>query len=352
MPFLKNVWYCAGWADELDGGEHIGRKILGENVLLFRREEDEKVAAIGNVCPHRFASLSLGSRTGDVFACPYHGLEFNSDGECVKNPNGDGRIPKACSVPVYPIEEKWQALWIWMGDPAKADADLIPDFSMQVEGEGRSVVRGHHVTEAHYELVVDNLMDRTHVQFMHPLLKYQGEVPDNFKTVQGMEQKGDMIWDYHSDQNHPPYALLAPLWPEAPSEGLESYFDVRWEAPGNMLLNSGTVVMGTNREEGAHQPMANLITPEDENNTHYFWSQSRDKNIDNPEIDEKIRMGVGHTFQNEDGLIVADCAANMQSEDLLAHNPVLLSTDASAIRARRILKRMIDEEQAELAVKN
>ncbi|MFK7734004.1 MAG: hypothetical protein AB8B48_20455, partial [Pseudomonadales bacterium] len=106
------------------------------------------------------------------------------------------------------------------------------------------------------------------------------------------------------------------------------------------------------RQEGAHQPMANLITPEDESNTHYFWSQSRDKNIDNPEIDEKIKMGVGHTFKNEDGLIVADCAANMQSTDLLSHNPVLLSTDASAIRARRILKRLIDEEQAELAGKN
>ncbi|MFK7831167.1 MAG: Rieske 2Fe-2S domain-containing protein [Congregibacter sp.] len=349
MAFLKNVWYCAGWAEELNDGQHVGRRLLGDNILLFRRESDGKAAAMGNVCPHRFASLSLGPRTGDVFACPYHGLQFNADGECVKNPNKGGQIPKACNVPVYPLEEKWQALWIWMGDPAKADPDLIPDFSMQVEREGWSVVRGHHVTNAHYELVVDNLMDRTHVQFMHPLLQHQGELPDNFETVQSMEQQGDLIWDYHAELNQPPYPLLAALWPDAPKEGIESYFDVRWEAPGNMLLNSGTVIMGTNRQEGAHQPMANLITPVDENSTHYFWSQARDKNINNPEIDEKIKMGVGHTFQNEDGLIVADCAANMGSQDLLAHSPVLLASDVSAIRARRILKRLIDEELAELA---
>jgi vanillate O-demethylase monooxygenase subunit len=248
--------------------------------------------------------------------------------------------------------ERWHALWIWMGDPEKADPDLIPDFSTQIKRDGWARVWGHHITDANYELVVDNLMDRTHVQFMHPLLFIGHDLPDNFERVQSVEVENDVIWDYHCEINTPHYPLLKALWPEAPDEGLESYFDVRWEAPGNMLLDSGTVVIGTDRKEGAHQPMANLITPQDENSTHYFWSQARSKNVDNPEVDEKVKMGVTNTFRNEDGKIVADAAANMAamgSSDLMELKPVLLVTDSSAIRARRILAAKIKAEQEEMA---
>lgn len=346
MVYLRNTWYCAGWAAEIEDNKHYGRKILGENILFFRKEEDGTPAAIGNVCPHRFASLSAGPRNGDVFACPYHGLEFNAEGKCVHNPNEGGVIPRACKVPSYPLVEKWQALWIWMGDSEKADPALIPDFSMQVEKEGWSVVRGHYTTNAYYELVVDNLMDRTHVQYLHPLLRHMTKTPENFEVVQSVEQNGDTVWDYHQELNTPHYPLLKALWPDAPPN-ISNYFDVRWTAPGNMLLNSGTVEMGTERKIGSHTPMANLVTPLDENNTHYFWSQARDKNINNPEIDKKIQMGVGHTFEHEDGAMVAMCRSNMGTHDLMALSPVLLPSDAGAVRVRRILKRLIEEEQTE-----
>lgn len=56
MAFLKNCWYCAGWAYELEEEGHFARKFLGESVLVFRKEDGE-VAAMSNVCPHRFAPL-------------------------------------------------------------------------------------------------------------------------------------------------------------------------------------------------------------------------------------------------------------------------------------------------------
>lgn len=351
MAYLRNTWYCAGWAEELDDGKHIGRKMLGENVLLYRTEAGA-LTAMGNICPHRFASLSNGTRHGDNIACPYHGLQFSPSGECVLNPNDGGVIPKKCKVPTYTLVERWHALWIWMGDPDKIDEDLIPDFSTTVEREGWAVVRGHHETHGNYQLVVDNLMDRTHVQFMHPLLKFQGEISPDFKRNQSLEQIGNIVWDYHEELSSPHYALLKPLWPEAP-EVIDNYLDVRWEPPGNMLLDSGTVEPGTDRKVGAHMPMANLITPVDENSTHYFWAQARDQNTTNPEMNEKIKMGVAHTFKNEDGAVVADCAQNMISmglenpNDLMELNPVLLKTDGAAVRARRILASLIEAEAAE-----
>ncbi|MFK8018787.1 MAG: Rieske 2Fe-2S domain-containing protein [Pseudomonadales bacterium] len=347
MAFLKNCWYCAGWAYELEDTGHFARKLLGESVLVFRKEDGE-VTAMSNACPHRFAPLSKGQRQGDNFICPYHGLEFNAEGKCVANPN-EGGIPKAAVLKTYPLVQRWGALWIWMGNPELADEDMIPDFSMASEREGWSVVRGLHFTEAHYELVVDNLMDRTHVQHLHPLLRFTSERPPNFERNQSMDQVSDrMLWDYHEELNSPPFPILNLTWPGAPDD-IMNYFDVRWEAPGNMLLHAGTTKIGTNREIGAHTEGANLITPSDERTTYYFWSQARDTNIDNKEIDEGIRKGVGETFEFEDGAMVADCAELMGTNDLMSLNPVLLPSDASAVRVRRLLEALIAKEQEEEA---
>lgn len=351
MPFLKNVWYCVAWAEEFDQKEMFDREILGESVLLFRKEDGTPVA-MGNICPHRFAPLSHGRRLGDNVSCPYHGLEFNTDGECVRNPNGDksivtdAAVPKACSVPTYPLVERWEAMWIWMGDPAKADPELIPDFSMCVEREGVAVVRGQHTVEGHYELVVDNLMDRTHVQFLHPLLDLGEDMPEGFERVYSMEQIGDVIWDYHCELNSPKLPLLSALWPDAP-DVVENYFNVRWEAPGNMLLDAGVVVMDSDRKEGSHSPGANLITPANENQTHYFWNNCRDKNIESEEASQKLKMGIGGTFENEDGRMVGLVSKYMKTNDLLSLNPVLLPSDGAAIRARRVMAQKIAAEQAE-----
>lgn len=348
MNFLKNCWYCAGWAYELEDVGHFARKLLGESVLVFRKEDGD-VSAMSNVCPHRFAPLAKGLRQGDNFTCPYHGLEFNAEGKCVANPNEGGGIPAAAVLKTYPLVERWGALWIWMGKPERADADMIPDFSMASEREGWSVVRGYHFTEANYELVVDNLMDRTHVQHLHPLLRFTSERPANFERNQSMEQLNDhTLWDYHEELNSPPFPILKLTWPDAP-EDIMNYFDVRWIAPCNMLLHAGSTKMGTNREVGGHSEGANLITPSDENTTFYFWSQARDTNVDNKEIDEGIKKGVGDTFEFEDGAMVRDCADLMGTSDLMSLNPILLPSDAGAVRVRRMLAALIEKEQAEEA---
>ncbi len=215
MSFLMNTWYCAGWAHELDDQKLLGRKILGRHVLMFRKL-DGGVVAMSDACPHRFAPLHLGKRTGDTVACPYHGLEFGPSGECTRNPHGDGKIPKACKVDGYPLVERWHALWIWMGDAAKADPARIPDFLMTEPREGRSVVYGYHETEANHQLVIDNLLDRSHVQCMHPHLWAGPNLPPDYKDVRSMEVKGDVIWDYHCQLNSPKFPLMAALWPDAP----------------------------------------------------------------------------------------------------------------------------------------
>jgi vanillate O-demethylase monooxygenase subunit len=345
VAFLRNTWYCAGWAEEIDNGEQLGRQILGEHIMLYRKQDGTPVA-IGNRCPHRFAPLNDGPRYGDVIACPYHGLQFNSEGECVKNPNEGGVIPKACKVPAYPLVERWDALFIWMGDPEKADPDLIPDYSMTITREGWSSVRGFHITEGNYELVVDNLMDRTHVQFMHPLLQFSTPEGENFERVQSVKQDGNIIWDLHEEFYTPHYRMLDVLWPNAPDD-IVNHLDVRWQPPSNMLLDAGTTKIGTDRKVGVSTMGANMITPIDENRTYYFWNIARNNNLDDPTADEKVKQMTANTFKNEDGAMIAKINDMMgeHSADMMQLSPVLLPTDAGAVRARRILAKLIAEEQ-------
>ena len=79
--FLRNAWYMAGWSHEV-GDALLRRRLLGDPVLLFRKE-DGGVAAMIDRCPHRFAPLSMGTRTGDTITCAYHGLSFEAGGACV-----------------------------------------------------------------------------------------------------------------------------------------------------------------------------------------------------------------------------------------------------------------------------
>jgi len=73
--------------------------------------------------------------------------------------------------------------------------------------------------------------------------------------------------------------------------------------------------------------------------------------LDDPTADEKVRQATGNTFKNEDGAMISDVAAMMgeHATDMMGLKPVLLPTDAGAIRACRILAKLIAEEQAEKA---
>ncbi|MGE5723031.1 MAG: Rieske 2Fe-2S domain-containing protein, partial [Sphingomonadales bacterium] len=131
-PYLLNAWYVAALASEVQGEELFHRKLLGTSVLLYRKTDGTAVA-MHNRCPHRFAPLHLGKRSGDTIACGYHGLEFDCSGQCTHSPHGNGNIPKAAKVRAYSLIERYGFLWIWMGDEP-ADEGLLPDFGYLDEG--------------------------------------------------------------------------------------------------------------------------------------------------------------------------------------------------------------------------
>ncbi|MFT4191355.1 MAG: Rieske 2Fe-2S domain-containing protein, partial [Comamonas sp.] len=163
--FIKNCWYCAGWDHEVNSGRNalVHRKIAGEDIVFYRTATG-KVIAMEDRCPHRHAPLSVGQKEGDGIRCMYHGMKFESDGVCSHVP-GQPRPSNAC-VRVFPVVEKNNWIWVWMGDPAKADPALICD-SVGPGHPGYHILTSKMHVKANYRLEIANLMDLSHLTWVH-----------------------------------------------------------------------------------------------------------------------------------------------------------------------------------------
>ena len=338
MSFIQDAWYCAGLAKELGPGALKPITILGEPVVIYRKT-DGAAAALSDRCPHRFAPLSMGKVCDGELQCPYHGLRFDASGQCTHNPHGDGSIPKAAKVRAFPLLEQHGALWIWMGDAAQADPAKLPDFSDTDEREGWSRIEGYLHVKANYQLMIDNLLDLSHVPFLHPFLGGGAPPPAEFRPDIRMEQKGDSVIainEFHSMPNTPLYQML---WERgAPPALTDMRANMRWDPPSTLLLDTGATFVDKPRDHGPSAPSSHWLTPETETTTHYFWAAVRDRHVGNTEVSTQMAAGFAAAFRDEDEPMIEACQRNMGTTDLMSLSPVLLQTDGSAVRARRIIK--------------
>lgn len=338
MNWLRNAWYAAAWSTEI-ADKPLGRTLLGEPVVFFRRE-DGGLAAIEGRCPHRFAPLAMGRCVAGTVECAYHGLRFDASGACVHNPHGDGKIPRAARVKAFRIEERWGLVWLWAGEDAKADHAGIPDLSHLARSD-LGHIKGHMPLNAHYQLGVDNLIDLSHAQFVH------GDqlMSDQFNTAEVVvEQSGNRVTNGMRIARSKLPLFYREFFPADTTE-VEYWLDSTWNPPSIVTNDVGVTIPGASREEGARSFGVHIVTPETHNTAHYFFCHSRNRAIDDPAIDHKVREWQRVGFGLQDKPIIEASARMMGDEvDPLALRPVLLATDAAAVRARRVLAQMIRDE--------
>jgi phenylpropionate dioxygenase-like ring-hydroxylating dioxygenase large terminal subunit len=340
MSFIRNTWYAASWSNEL-GRRLTARTILNEPVVLFRTESGQAVA-LADRCAHRFVPLSRGKLKGDVLECGYHGLCYDATGACVSNPHGDHTIPRAARVKHYKLVERDGIAWIWMGDPALADESRIRDFPQFGSPKQFTSVEGYLHVNANYQLISDNLLDLSHGQYLHPMFA-NAAGPAAFEPYNDPDL--DTVWAKFVRKSQYPNKYFQFLGYPADKLGDHRNF-MRWNAPAVLLLDVGMTGVGAPVSEGISIPTAHLLTPNTESTTHYFWAMARDFKLDDEALSKQLlEVGVS-IFNNEDKpMIEAQQFAMGDTDDLLSLKPVLLSTDAPSVRARRIVLRLIGEEQ-------
>lgn len=345
MTYLRNTWYVAGMSDELLPGQLLARTYLDEPVVLFRNAAGEP-QALADRCPHRFAPLSKGKlcEGGNTVQCGYHGLQFNGKGACTGNPHGDGRIPSAAVVRSYPVMEKFGVVWIWMGDAAQADPSKIPDLSC-LDREHNHVAIGYLFIESNYMLENDNILDLSHIEFLHP-----GSLgSDAVKTaLTELKQEDNTIWSMRQTVNEVMPDLMYHLMEYPLGMRVDRWIDVRWDAPSNMVLFSGATPTGRARSEGRATEFPHLFTPQTKRSTHYWFAVCMDKAVwpDGAQRAQMTLDGVTAPFTHEDKPMLEAQQARMGDADFWSLKPVLLPSDAPGVRARRVLDGLIAAEQA------
>lgn len=341
--FLKNCWYVAAWAHEVQGDVLLSRKLLGEQVLLYRQESGA-AAALVDRCSHRFAPLSIGRREGDYVRCMYHGLVFDAAGACVEEP-GRTRPSPGTAIRSYPLVERYKQLWIWMGDPALADPALIPDCHWQDDPAWRSIPAYIHY-DADYRLIMDNQLDFSHLSFVHEgTLGGSRKIAETRPKIETTAQGLRLTRWYLNEPDLAPY-LQGVAQLEGPIDRWHIY---DWSIAGNVLnMDSGSAPAGTGAPEGRRAPdslqfhATQCTTPEDETHSHFFWTYGHNFKLDDPDFTHALASRIQIGFDEDREMIEAQQrVVGASPADRMAY----IFVDAALTQGRRLLEARIAAEQ-------
>jgi phenylpropionate dioxygenase-like ring-hydroxylating dioxygenase large terminal subunit len=344
--FLRNTWYVAMLSLELGEGKLVHRTIMNEPIAFYRKE-DGGIAAITDRCPHRHVPLSMGTLlTGDRVQCIYHGLQFGADGNCALNPHGSGKISDSLSVRSYTVIEKHTLIWIWMGDKA-ADPAKIPDYSCLDDRDALHVTRpGYLKVAANYQLLVDNLLDLSHISFTHAGILGNADTASADPEV---EQDGDVITVTRNSKDAETPGILKMM---AADEDLKKRGDqwqsISWFPASNLRLEFGASRVGEPKESGTGYFALHFLTPETEKTTHYNYTAARwgvqtgdEKNREIRDLIYKMRT---FAFADQDVPVIEaqQISIDQAGDDL---SPTLLSVDAGPLQYQKVLDRLLAEEK-------
>lgn len=343
--YLRNSWYVAAWSVDLMD-KPVAITVLEEPVVLYRMA-DGAVAALEDRCPHRQLPLSMGLIVGNTLRCGYHGMAFDRAGSCVDVPS-QAAIPPNARVRSYPATERYGWVWLWMGETARADPAMIPDFGLMTDPAYAAVGKTNHV-RASYQLVTDNLMDLSHVGFVHTTTIGNAAFGAKGKLTVRRTGQGVTARRLVADVPPPPTYVQSGRLPAG--SNIDRWSNIDFISPCFVIIHTGGAQVGTGALEGRYEHGLNLwvmnaMTPETATTTNYFWGSVRSHALGDPEADAFLFAAVSEAFEEDRRVLEAQQAALTRPGSSW---PVALKGDAASIEARRVVDGQIAEEAGDVA---
>lgn len=332
--FVRNAWYVIAWSEEVTR-EPMRRTVLGEPVVLYRKEDGTAVA-LADRCAHRAYPLSAGRLRGDRIQCGYHGFEYDAEGACVHVP-GQERIPRSAVVRSFPLAEAHRWIWIWTGDPDEAESVPVPDTHWMTDPDWDRVTHTRRF-RCSAQLLHDNLLDLTHEAFIHQSSIGDEAVYENGVTV---EVDGTVV----SVDRFMPSCHPSPLFEKATgiSPPVDRWHTTEFRAPSVHVIHAGVVEPGGRREDGHLLEVLNGITPETETTAWYFYAFCRNFAVGDAAVNELLSSSLGDVLtEDDDALAQQQQGADGRAPD--AHD-VLIAQDAGVAKARRVMARLLAAEE-------
>ena len=183
-----DYWYVVAEERKVRRGEVVEVGFWKRSIALFRGDDGE-LRAVDNRCAHRQLKLTTGHVRGCDLVCPYHGWAYDGRGRVVDIPHElFGREMPKLGVRSYPVRVRYGLVWIFPGDPAKADERALPAIP-ELEGPDRwACVPVGFTWNAHHSMIIDNVSDFTHA-YLHR--KYK---PFSDSTLTRCETVGDTVF--------------------------------------------------------------------------------------------------------------------------------------------------------------
>jgi 3-ketosteroid 9alpha-monooxygenase subunit A len=178
MPY---GWFQALYSQELAVGQSLPLEYFDQDLVIFRTESG--VAKVLDAhCAHMGAHLGYGIRdqagggsrvVGESIVCPFHGWQFNGDGECTGIPYAKNLPPRVARceklIPSWHVREANQCIYVWY-HPEGLDPlfDPIEIAEATVENADWGDLQIHEWDiETHMQEIGENAVDAAHFCFVH-----------------------------------------------------------------------------------------------------------------------------------------------------------------------------------------
>jgi vanillate O-demethylase monooxygenase subunit len=282
----------------------------------------------------------MGVLQGDTIQCGYHGLTFDRTGACVNSPTQQ-RIPPGAKVRSYPVVDKWNLVWIWMGDPAAADENAIPFIDNYHNPLWGNTEADALTCECNYQYLTDNLLDPFHVAWVHQS-SLATKATENSPLDTKIFEEGIIVSRWVHDQKPP--SFYAPLLHFTGNCDRLQHYEARY--PSTAINKSIFTPVGTGgrgmapRNDTFIAISYNFLTPIDENSTRYYWFQQRNTDPKEESITLMIAKGLREIFL-EDKNVLEAVHIGMTNK---ATRNIDLGLDAGALHFRRSLEKLIAQE--------
>src|SRR5438067_1097170 len=202
-----------------------------------------------------------------------------------------------------------------------------------------AAVPGYHHFGANYQLVNDNLLDLSHESFVHEETIGNESVAESQASV---TLHGDTV-RVHRDMLNieaPPFYRQTTGF----TGRINRWHTNSFTPPGFHIIENGSMPADApDKKHALELKVLNLITPESATSSHYFWGIVRQFRRDDRALDEIIRDGIVHTFDQDKTVLEAQQRALGPDPDSVTF-PIAIRVDAGPIQGRKLVAAMLARE--------
>ncbi|MEE2957304.1 MAG: aromatic ring-hydroxylating dioxygenase subunit alpha [Pseudomonadota bacterium] len=336
--FLHNRWYVAAQSQDL-GKTPVAVHILNQPIVLFRIT-DGSIVALKDRCVHRQAPLSRGEVFGDIIQCAYHGFCFDRLGNCVRIPS-QKKIPPGAHIQNYLVKEKHGHIFIWMGSQNLSKLEPIYEFPWK-EDENWRVINIKFHAPFEYRLLIDNLMDLSHLAYLHQSTIGVDAVAA--KATQKTERKDQRVIVTRLMEN----IDQAPTHIEITnfSGKVDRWQRVEFYPPGYFWVQTGSAITGKGANNADFKDIlikrnsVHMVVPETEATTNYFYTTVHKTENMTQKQESIFRKRMTQTFI-EDIELLEQISARTDSK----YPKIDVAADSGALEAQKVLNSLIGKQR-------